>query len=153
MRRGCDLFSGLGAITFAQARLCAVQAFDTNTPAIAALNTAAREASGLKPVSGVRRALFRNPLSATELNAFTAAILDPPREGAEAQCRALASSKVKTVVMISCDAATFSRDAAILAGGGFEVDALIAFDQFRFSPHVEIAAAFRRNADRRSGRW
>jgi 23S rRNA (uracil1939-C5)-methyltransferase len=48
------------------------------------------------------------------------------------------------VVSISCNAATFARDARILVDGGFRVESVTPLDQFRFSAHVEIAAVFRR---------
>ena len=138
----CDLFAGLGAFTFPCAKHAAVTAFEENTVAVAALNDAAKGASGVKPVKAVRRDLFRNPIGPMELNAYSAAVADPPREGAEAQSRALAASKIGTVVLMSCNPVTFARDAAILAAGGLSLARLAVFDQFRFSPHVEIAAAF-----------
>ena len=138
----CDLFAGLGAFTFPCAKRAAVTAFEENAEAVAALNDAAKGASGVKSVKAVRRDLFRNPIGPMELNAYSAAIADPPREGAEAQSKALAASKIDLVIMLACNPVTFARDAAILAAGGFSLARLAAFDQFRFSPHVEIAAAF-----------
>ncbi len=138
----CDLFAGLGAFTFHCAKHAAVTAFEENAEAVAVLNDAGKGAGGIKPVKAVRRDLFRNPVGPMELNAYSAAIADPPREGAEAQSRALAASKIGTVVMLSCNPVTFARDAAILAAGGFSLTRVAIFDQFRFSPHVEIAAAF-----------
>ena len=46
-------------------------------------------------------------------------VLDPPRAGAEAQVRALAASTIARIVYVSCDAASFARDAAILVKAGF----------------------------------
>ena len=147
----CDLFAGLGAFTFSCARRASAAAYEENAEAVAALNEAAKGASGLKPVRATRRDLFRNPLGPMELKAFSAAIADPPREGAEAQSHALAASKIGAVVMLSCNPVTFARDAAILAAGGFSLVRLAAFDQFRFSPHVEIAGAFTRAASKKGG--
>jgi 23S rRNA (uracil1939-C5)-methyltransferase len=140
----CDLFAGLGAFTFPCAKSAPVTAYEGNAEAVAALNAAAKAASGIKPVKAAPRDLFRNPLGPFELNAFAAAIADPPREGAEAQAHALAASKIGAAIMLSCNPTTFARDAAILAGGGFKLVRLSAFDQFRFSAHVEIAALFLR---------
>ncbi|WP_127077501.1 class I SAM-dependent RNA methyltransferase [Rhodomicrobium lacus] len=140
----CDLFAGLGAFTFPVATRAPITACEDNAAAVAALSLAAKEAKGLKPVKAVGRDLFRNPLGFQELNAFAAAVLDPPREGAETQARALAQSKIPAVVMLSCNPASLARDAAILAEGGFELTRLAAFDQFRYSAHVEVAALFRR---------
>jgi 23S rRNA (uracil1939-C5)-methyltransferase len=140
----CDLFAGLGAFTFAAATLAPVTAYEDSQQAVDALTAAAKRAPGRKAISAVRRDLYRNPLGPLELNKFAAAIIDPPREGAEAQARTLAASKIATVVMLSCNPASFARDAAILAGGGFKLARLAAFDQFRYSAHVEIAALFTR---------
>jgi 23S rRNA (uracil1939-C5)-methyltransferase len=138
----CDLFAGLGAFTFSCAKTAPVAAFEENAAAVAALSSAARSAAGIKPVKAVKRDLYRNPLGPVELNAFAAAVADPPREGAEAQAKALAASKIGAAVMLSCNPVTFARDAAILAAAGFRLSRLAVFDQFKFSPHVEIAAAF-----------
>jgi 23S rRNA (uracil1939-C5)-methyltransferase len=148
----CDLFAGLGAFSFRAARFAAVAAYEENAAAIAALGAAAKNANGLKPIKAVRRDLFRSPLGAMELNKFAAVIADPPREGAEAQCRAIASSKQETVVMISCNPTTFARDAALLTADGFSIARVQVFDQFRFSAHVEIAACFRREGNKKGGR-
>jgi 23S rRNA (uracil1939-C5)-methyltransferase len=90
------------------------------------------------------RNLFRRPLRASELNSFAGALFDPPRAGAEAQANELAASVLPLVVAISCNVETFARDARILVEGGFEIGEVMPLDQFRHSPHVEIAAVFRR---------
>ncbi len=69
------------------------------------------------------RDLFRRPLAAAELKGFDAVVFDPPRQGAEAQARELAKSAVPVVVAVSCNAATFARDARILVDGGYRLDA------------------------------
>ena len=92
----------------------------------------------------VARDLLRRPLAAAELKGYDAVVFDPPRQGAEAQARELAKSAVPVVVAVSCDAATFARDARILVAGGYRLDAVTPVDQFRYSHHVEIVAAFSR---------
>jgi 23S rRNA (uracil1939-C5)-methyltransferase len=69
-------------------------------------------------------------------------VFDPPRQGAQAQAKALAQSGVPVVIAVSCDAATFARDARILLDGGYRLDEVTPVDQFRYSPHVEIVARF-----------
>ncbi len=139
-----DLFCGIGPFAFRLAERCRVSAFDNDRPAIAALNAAARSGSGLKPVAGMVRDLFREPLVPGELKDFDAVVFDPPRAGAEAQARQLARSSVKTVVAVSCDATSFARDAEILLAGGYALKSLTAVDQFKWSAHVEIVAHFAR---------
>ena len=143
-KRIADLFCGAGAFALRLARAHEVFAADLDPAAVKALARAAAETPGLKPVAAETRDLFRRPLTAAELNAFDGALIDPPRAGAEAQAREMAASGLKLVVAISCNAATFARDARILVDGGFKIGTVTPIDQFRFSPHVEIAAVFRR---------
>ena len=112
--------------------------------ALTELNAAAKSTPGLKPVIGAARDLFREPLVANEMKTFDAVVFDPPRSGAEAQAKQLVKSNVKTVVAVSCDAGSFARDAAILVDGGYRLTTLTAVDQFKWSSHIEIVAAFQR---------
>ena len=77
-----------------------------------------------------------------ELATYDAAILDPPRSGAAAQCHFLAKSDIATIAMVSCNPASFARDAAILTSGGYRLDWIKIVDQFLFSNHVELVGAF-----------
>jgi 23S rRNA (uracil1939-C5)-methyltransferase len=137
-----DLFCGLGPFALRLAETARVRAADSDAPAIAALRQAAANTSGLKPLEADARDLFRRPLVPEELKRIEAVVFDPPRQGAEAQARQLAASAVPLVVAVSCNAATFARDARILADGGYRLDAVTPVDQFRYSPHVEIVARF-----------
>ena len=143
-KRVVDLFSGVGAFTFPLAHVAKVTAFDSDARAIGALNAAVKRATGLKPMAGQVRDLFREPLSAVELNDFDAIVFDPPRAGAEAQSRMIAKSKVRTVVAVSCNPATLARDARILVDGGYTMTDVTPIDQFQYSPHIEAIAVFRR---------
>ena len=105
-----------------------------------ALNTGWRHALGLKRVTTEARDLARNPLAAAELARFQAAVIDPPRAGAEAQTAELAAAKLPVIAAVSCNAATFARDARLLSEAGYRLDWVQIVDQFRWSPHVELAA-------------
>jgi 23S rRNA (uracil1939-C5)-methyltransferase len=144
-KRVADLFCGAGAFALRLARRSEVFAADFEAAAVRALSRAAAEARGLKPVLAEARDLFRRPLRSAELNAFDGVLFDPPRAGAEAQARELAASAAPLVVAVSCNAASFARDAKILIDGGFGVEGVTPIDQFRYSHHVEIAAVFRRS--------
>ena len=141
-KRVADLFCGAGAFTLALARKAAVAAYDSEKDSIAALTAALRNAQGLKPITAERRDLFRRPLLASELNAFDAVVIDPPRAGAKAQCEQLAASKVQRIVSISCGPATFARDARILIDGGYTLEKVTPIDQFLWSAHIELSALF-----------
>jgi 23S rRNA (uracil1939-C5)-methyltransferase len=142
VKRVADLFSGCGAFTFPLAKHTAVAAFDSDADAIAALAAAARSAQGLKPVTAERRDLFRRPLLSAELNKFDAVVIDPPRAGAKAQTEQLAVSKVRTIAAVSCNPATFARDARTLIDGGYALKRVTPIDQFLWSPHIELVAHF-----------
>ena len=137
-----DLFAGVGPFALRLAERARVTAADSDEDAIAALKRAAETTPGLKPVAAEARDLFRRPLVAAELKPFDAVVFDPPRQGAEAQARELAASAVPVVVAVSCNAATFARDARILVDGGYRLTRVTPVDQFRYSPHVEIVARF-----------
>ena len=81
-------------------------ACDSDANGVDALKRAASATPGLKPVDTLARDLFRRPVSAPELNRFDAVVFDPPRQGAEAQAREIAKSKVPVVIAVSCNAAT-----------------------------------------------
>lgn len=139
-----DLFCGIGPFALRIAENAKVTAIDSDKPAIASLARAARLTSGIKPLKTEARDLMREPLVVNELKEFDAVVFDPPRAGAEAQARQLAKSNVKTIVAVSCDPASFARDAGILLSGGYKLKSLTAVDQFKWTSHVEIVAAFSR---------
>jgi 23S rRNA (uracil1939-C5)-methyltransferase len=119
-----------------------VTAIDSDQPALDALSRAAQATSGLKKVTVQKRDLFRLPVPAMELSPFDVVVFDPPRQGAEAQAREISKSKAKTVIAVSCNAATFARDAAILIGGGYRLVRVTPVDQFKYTAHVEMVALF-----------
>ncbi|MCS0503040.1 class I SAM-dependent RNA methyltransferase [Ancylobacter mangrovi] len=143
-RRIADLFAGVGTFALRLAGEARVAAYESAVPAVEALLRAVRGTSGLKPVTAEARDLFRRPLLPMELKGFDAVVFDPPRQGAEAQARQFAASAVPLVVGVSCDPASFARDAAILTEGGYRLEHVTPVDQFLYSPHVELVGVFRR---------
>ena len=136
-----DLYAGLGNFTFALAAGGPVHAVEGDERSVAAL---ARAAAGQRGITVERRDLARNPLPPEALSTYAAAVFDPPRLGAAGQAAALAASALATVVAVSCNPATFARDAAQLIAGGFRLERLVPVDQFVWTPHLEIVALFRR---------
>ena len=139
-----DLFCGLGTLTLPIAQKARVMAYDSDRNAIVALDEALRKNQGLKPTTTRPRDLFRDPLSPMEMKDLHAVVLDPPRAGAKAQCERLAQSKVKRVVMVSCNPATLARDLRILIDGGYTLIAVTPIDQFLYSQHLEAVAMLTR---------
>ena len=133
--RPIDLFAGLG--TFALAVGGSVTAAEAARDAVLALMATRR-------VAAVHRDLYRRPYDAAELRVHDAAILDPPRSGALEQVTQLAASPVERIAYVSCNPATFARDAEVLVAGGYRLLWVKPVGQFRWSTHVELAAAFSR---------
>jgi 23S rRNA (uracil1939-C5)-methyltransferase len=139
-----DLFCGVGPFALRLAAKARVSAFDSDAGAVTALAKAVTSASGLKPVKAETRDLFRRPLMAQELRDYDTIVFDPPRQGAQAQVKQLAASKIPVVIAVSCNVATFGRDARILIDGGYKIEGVTPVDQFRHTPHVEMVARFAR---------
>ncbi|MBB4084999.1 class I SAM-dependent RNA methyltransferase [Sphingomonas carotinifaciens] len=133
-----DLFTGLG--TFALALPARVYAAEGARDALLSLKAAANGAG--RQVFAEHRDLYRRPLTKPELDRFDAIVLDPPRAGARDQAEALAQANVSAIAYVSCNPASFARDAKMLADHGWRIDWVQPVGQFRWSTHVELAARF-----------
>jgi 23S rRNA (uracil1939-C5)-methyltransferase len=136
--RFADLFSGCGTFTGPMLERGPVDAYEAVPRAVTALTKAAGE----RPLRAFKRDLYRRPLSRVELNRYDAIVLDPPRSGCPEQAAELATAKVPVLVGVSCNPATFARDARILAEGGYRLQSLQLIDQFLWSHHVEVVGVF-----------
>lgn len=142
--RVVDLFAGCGTFSLPLASKAEVHAVEGEAEMIAALDRGWREGRELRRVTSEVRDLFRRPLEPDELKPFKAAVIDPPRSGAEAQIATLAASVVPKIAMVSCNPITFGRDAATLIAAGYTLDWVQVVDQFRWSTHVEVVGSFTR---------
>jgi 23S rRNA (uracil1939-C5)-methyltransferase len=142
--RVADLYSGCGTFTFRLSAQAGVSAVEGDGAALEALQAAARQAGLTNRVSGEQRDLARRPLSAEEMSPFDCVVFDPPRAGARAQAEELAHSSVPRVIAVSCNPATFARDARILVDGGYRLTSLVPVDQFPWTEHVELVACLQR---------
>ena len=129
-----DLFAGLG--TFALSLSAKVYAAEGSRDAALALKGAGR---GLFVD---HRDLFRRPLDKKELDRFEAVVMDPPRAGAKEQALLLAASTVPRIAYVSCNPATFARDARTLIDGGYRLEKISPVGQFLWSTHVELMGLF-----------
>lgn len=132
-----DLFAGLGTFSLPLAAEAEVVAVESDKVALSALASTGK-------VKTAARDLFRDPLSADELNEFGAIVFDPPRAGAQAQVAEMAKSDVPVIVAVSCNPGTFARDAQTLIEGGYHCDWVQPVDQFLWSSHIELVARFSR---------
>jgi 23S rRNA (uracil1939-C5)-methyltransferase len=144
-RRVVDLFAGVGTFALPLVADMEVHAVEGDRQMIAALELGARHAQGLRRLTGEARDLFRRPLEPDELKAYTGAVIDPPRAGAEAQTERLAQSTIPVIAAVSCNPVTFARDARALVAAGYALDWVQVVDQFRWSTHVELVARLSRS--------
>jgi 23S rRNA (uracil1939-C5)-methyltransferase len=140
--RVVDLFAGTGTFSLPLAEAAEVHAVEGDAAMLEALVKGWRGAPGLRRVTTEARDLFRRPLLPEELRRFDAAVIDPPRAGAEAQVAELARARFATVAYVSCSPASFARDAKRLLEAGYRMAPITVVDQFRWSPHVELSTRF-----------
>lgn len=137
-----DLFCGLGTFALALGAARPVYAAEGARDVVLALKLAGQRAQ--RRMVADHRDLFRRPLTPEELNRFAAVVIDPPRAGAREQVMQLAASSVPVIAYVSCNPASFARDAVHLVGGGYRLDQVRPVGQFRWSTHVEMVGIFRR---------
>jgi 23S rRNA (uracil1939-C5)-methyltransferase len=135
-RTVADLYAGVGTFSFALAKNAKVHAIDRDAAAIAALGRAGAE------ISTEIRNLEKRPLLKHELDNFDAVTFDPPYAGAAAQTKEMARSIVKRIVAVSCNPASFARDARTLVDGGYRLACVVPVDQFLWSAEIELVAHF-----------
>jgi len=142
--RVAELYAGCGTLTFALAGKLRVAAFEGDTATVTALRQAINQGGLAGRIEAFQRDLARQPISAKELAAFAAVVLDPPHNGATAQIGQIAAAGVPTVIYVSCNPATLSRDARMLQSAGYQFAATTAIDQFLWSARLESVTVFRR---------
>lgn len=142
--RIADLYCGVGTFTFRLAEVGSVHAAEMNPQAIDALKAAIGATPGLKPIQAEARDLVKRPVLSTELGKTDVVVIDPPRAGAAEQTVEIAKSRVAKVVSVSCNPATFAKDARALVNAGFQLEKVLPVDQFVWSPHIELVGVFTR---------
>ncbi len=143
-KRIADLFCGLGTFSVPLAAQGAVDAYESNKKSIHYLNYSQSKNPCAYKLQGIQRDLFVYPLTPKELDSYEVVVLDPPRAGAAAQVKNLGESNVQNVIMVSCNAQSFARDARILGKGGFLPTSIHLVDQFLWTPHMEMIGKFER---------
>jgi len=147
--QGCDhpvdLYSGCGTYSFPLLQQATrVSAFEGGQHMIAAMQQAALSQGLESRLTATARDLYRRPLTMQELNHYDGVVINPPRNGALPQIQQMAQSTVRQVVMVSCNPATFERDAKTLIAGGYALHRVTAIDQFYWSHHLEVVGVFKR---------
>jgi 23S rRNA (uracil1939-C5)-methyltransferase len=139
-----ELHAGCGTLSFPLHQRGRLHVVEGDPAATAALGAAVGRAGLHGTFTIETRDLADRPLEANELANHDALVFDPPRAGARAQAEQIAGGGPGRVVAVSCNPATFARDARILADAGYQLDRVVPIDQFLWSPHVELVAHFRR---------
>lgn len=142
--RLADLFSGCGTFSLPLSMGAQVDAYDDDKAAVEALTATARDPVIGNRLKAHRRNLLDNPLTEQELSSYDGVIFDPPRAGARRQAVEIANCAAPLVIGVSCNPSTFTRDAAILRDGGYQLTRVVPVDQFVFSPHIEVVGVFKR---------
>ena len=140
-----DLYCGIGTFALRLAENSSVYAVEESAAALDSLDQAWRQTGGkLKQIKTEKRNLERRPVTFGELKKMDGLVFDPPRAGAELQCKQIAKSRVKKVAAVSCNPVTLAIDLEILIAGGFSVKRIVPVDQFKYTPHVEVVVLLER---------
>lgn len=134
-----DLFCGAGTFTghLLKAGGANVFAADSEGPAINALKQ-----TNHPYLRTEKRNLFKDPINVKDLNKFDVILFDPPRAGAKAQSEEIARSSCPRIIGVSCNPASFIRDAKTLIAGGYTIKSVQIIDQFVWSAHTELVTLF-----------
>ena len=77
---------------------------------------------------------------------FDLMVLDPPRAGARDCLGSLLKIAPRRLIYVSCDPATWARDAKVLSENGYVLSRVIPFDLFPQTAHVEVVSQFERTS-------
>jgi 23S rRNA (uracil1939-C5)-methyltransferase len=144
-KRIIDLYCGIGTYSFPLVQTGhTVKAYEGGNEMVTAIHNAARRNNIEDKISAGVRDLIKRPVKPHELKDFDAVVINPPRNGAKPQAEEIAKSEIKKVVMVSCNPATFERDAKCLLDGGFGLNSATPIDQFYWNAHLELVAVFSR---------
>ena len=139
-----DLYCGTGTIGLCASGLVqTVVGIELEPSAVRAAheNAALNDISNIQfHIGSVQDILRNNP---ELLDGITCTVIDPPRAGLHPKAlRRLAELNYSRLVYISCNPATFARDAAYLIQAGYKIGRIIPVDMFPHTMHIELVAGF-----------
>ena len=104
------------------------------------------EKEGLEEsLSLYKRDLLKHPVHNKQMDEYDAVLINPPRNGAGPQVKAIAQSSVDKVVMVSCSTQSLEKDASILQQAGYVLEKAVIIDQFVWSKHIETVTLYQRS--------
>lgn len=143
-----DLYCGIGTYSFgilAQNKNVHIEAFEGSQKMINLLNKNAKQNTLKNHLNGNAKDLVQDPVQSGQFKDYDLAIINPPRNGGNAQIKNLAKSAVKNIIYASCNPAAFASDAKILLENGYKINKITAIDQFAYTHHLELVAVFTKN--------
>ncbi|OFI34254.1 hypothetical protein BFC17_19545 [Alteromonas lipolytica] len=140
-----DLFSGLGNFSLPLAKRV------SEVTAVEGVSTMVQRGEKNAHQQGINNIHWRTAdlSNSQELNKlavkkYDKILLDPSREGAFAVCQQIATSKVTSVVYVSCNPATFIRDLGPLLKDGWQISKIGLMEMFPYTQHIELMALMER---------
>lgn len=139
-----DLYCGIGTYTFLLSSYTKVHAVEGSELMIKTMKDNILSNKLNNKITTECRNLVEAPLLLNELNNYDGIVINPPRNGAKAQCEIIAKSNIKTIVMVSCNPQTFAIDARELCSNGYKIINIMGIDQFYKTQHLEVVATFKK---------
>ncbi len=139
-----DLYCGIGTYSFPLSQYTKIHSIEGSQRMIDILSRNVKSNNLSNKITTECRNLVSSPLLKNELNKYDGIVINPPRNGALAQCKEIAKSNVKTLVMVSCNPQTFSSDADELRKAGYRMTSMTGIDQFFRTQHLEVVATMER---------
>jgi 23S rRNA (uracil1939-C5)-methyltransferase len=142
-----DLFCGLGNFSLPMARSCA------RVIGVEGADVMVSRASDNAALNQIKNTQFlcanlddENALSALKAHGANKVLLDPPRTGALEIVKHIEHINPEVIVYVSCNPATFARDAAVLVDEkGYTLQKAGVMDMFPHTTHVETMGLFVKN--------
>jgi tRNA/tmRNA/rRNA uracil-C5-methylase (TrmA/RlmC/RlmD family) len=144
--RAWDLYGGAGVLASVLAGQVGPEGSVTVVESDPAAVSSGQEALGDLPQVAFRTGRVERLLGTlAEEGRPDVVVADPPRKGlGRAVADRLAEVGPARLVHVACDPAALARDVALLAGHGYRLERLRAFDAFPMTHHLEAVALFTR---------
>ncbi|KKO48548.1 23S rRNA methyltransferase [Arsukibacterium sp. MJ3] len=138
-----DLYAGIGNFSLALAKYAkAVQGVEGVAKMVQQALINAKQ-NGLTNVSFARADLHLPwPDAPWRQQRYTKIVLDPARAGAQGAIEQVVKLKAAQILYVSCNAATFAKDAKVLLANGYQLQKLAGVDMFPHTSHLELMALF-----------
>ena len=140
-----DLYCGIGTYTFPLSDFSNIYSIEGNQNMIDILNKNIKKHNLKNKIKAKCQNLITQPLLKNELNNYNVIVINPPRNGAQIQCKEIAKSNVKKIIIVSCNPQTFSIDANELRNGNYNLKQVIGIDQFFQTEHIEMIGIFEKS--------